>query len=256
MEQVQQHLEYARNYVLDKLPADRQSRIFLGGASASVAGVVLLPLLYHYSLGRKISHTHPNRSVRQAALECGEISSLPKEIVENAQAYRIAHDKVVKHIPNLVFMKNEELTTNFTKMLRRNMASLSRMPQGWMLWLVLSLPEQRRTFSREYIESLDFEEGDVVCGIYRVAVRTAVHVELELQAPTSDWPISGLTIISLRPRNDGASLISETIQWTKKDSGAILPLERWVGGFLHSFAARWLVVTGGAGAGRRKKRMR
>jgi hypothetical protein len=113
-----------------------------------------------------------------------------------------------------------------------------------MLWLVMSSPEQRRTFAQDYIQGLDFKEGDVVCGVYRVVKRTSLHVELELQMPTSNSPISGLITISLRPRNDGAALVSETIQWTKKDSGAILPVERWVGGFLHSMASRWLVVTG------------
>jgi hypothetical protein len=245
-QQIQQYLEYARNYVLDRLPADRQSRIFLAGTSASVAGVVLLPLLYHYSLGRQISHTRPNSSARQAALECGEVDSLPKDIIESPKAYRIAHDKVVKHIPDLVVMMSEELGTRFTKLLRRNMTSFSRMPQGWILWLVMSSPEQRRTFTQEHIQSLDFQEGDVVCGVYRVVKRTALHVEMEMKPPTSDLPISGLLIISLRPRNDGATLISETIQWTKKDSGAILPVERWLGGFLHSIGSRWLVITGAA----------
>lgn len=265
MEQMQQQLERAQGYILSKLPEDRQSRIFLFGGVGSVAGVVMLPVLYHSFLGRQLSHTRPNASSRFAAfvksmlpcqrqtrtltvcrLELGELASLPKDVVENAHSYRVAHDKTVKHIPDVVVVMGEELEGCFTKVLRRNMTSFSYMPQGWLLlWLASSAPDQRRTFSREYIHNLDFKEGDVVCGVYRVVKRTGLHVEIELQAPKALGPVSGLMIISIRPRNEGAALVTETIQWTKKDSGAILPLERWIGGFLHSLASRWLAVTGG-----------
>lgn len=67
VDQVQHQLERAQRYILAKLPEDRQSRIFLTGGVASVAGVVLLPLLYHSFLGRQISHTRPNASSRLAA---------------------------------------------------------------------------------------------------------------------------------------------------------------------------------------------
>jgi len=140
----------------------------------------------------------------------------------------------------------EELESRFTKLLRRNMTSFSRMPQGWLLWFALNTPEQRQTFTTEYIENLAFKEGDVVNGIYHVVKRTPLHIEMELQPPKALGPVSGLMIISIRPRNEGAALVTETIQWTEKNSGAILPLERWIGGFLHSLASRWLVITGAA----------
>lgn len=165
-------------------------------------------------------------------------------MVENAQSYRVAHDKVVKHIPGLAVTMGEELEKKFTKLLRRNMTSFSRMPQGWLLWFGLNTPDQRHTFTQDHIQSLDFEEGDVVCGIYHVVKRLPLRVEIELQPPKALGPVSGLMVISIRPRNDGAALVTETIQWTRKHSGAILPLDRWIGGFLHSVASRWLVVTG------------
>lgn len=177
-------------------------------------------------------------------LECGEIASLPKDVVENVNDYRVSHDKVVKHIPEVVVMMGDELESRFTELLRRNMQAFSYLPQGWLLWLVMTSPEQRRSFTREHIHSLDFKEGDVVCGAYHVVKRTGLRVEIELQAPKALGPVYGLVIVSIRPRNEGAVLVTETIQWTKKDSGAILPLERWIGGFLHSLASRWLVITG------------
>lgn len=167
-------------------------------------------------------------------------------MVENSHSYRVAHDKVVKYMVHSAFMMSEDREAKFTKLLRRNMTSFSRMPQGWLLWIALKTPDQRRTFTLDHIQSLDFKEGDVVCGNYHVVKRTPLRVEIELQPPKALGPVSGLMIISVRPRNDGAALVTETIQWTKKDSGAILPLERWIGGFLHSVASRWLVITGAA----------
>lgn len=166
-------------------------------------------------------------------------------MVQSASNYRISHDKVVKHIPDVDVTMGGEFESRFTSLLRRNMTCFSRMPQGWFLWLAFSSPDQRRTFTRDHIQSLDFKEGDVVCGAYRVVKRTPLRVEIELQAQKSLGPVYGLMVVSIRPRNEGAALVTETIQWTEKDSGAILPLERWIAGFLHSLASRWLVVTGG-----------
>lgn len=180
--------------------------------------------------------------MRQASLDCGEISSIPKDLAKNSRDYRVVHDKITKHVSNLTIML--DLEHSFTKLLRYNMTRFARSPQGWSLWFALTTPEDRGTFSKEYIEKLQFVEGDVVCGAYKVVKRTPLRVEIALQPPTSYGKISGLLITSLRPRNEGATLSTESIQWTRKDSGSTLPLESPLFNFLHSLTARWLIVSG------------
>ncbi|KXT13889.1 hypothetical protein AC579_2623 [Pseudocercospora musae] len=244
----QRYVDTARRWILElarlRLPEDRNTRLFLAGGSLSVAGIVLCPLLHYAILGRQLTHTYPNASSRYASLECGEISSLPKHLVENPKQYRIVHDKVTKPIPELTLALSEDSENAFTKLLRYNMELITRTPQGWIGWLALK--HSRHTFSKDYIESLDFEEGDLVNGLYEVVKRTAVHVEFKINPPPEFNPgIEGRLIIQLRPRNQGAVLQTETIQWSHHDNRLThLPLESRVIRFLHDWAERWIAIKG------------
>lgn len=78
--------------------------------------------------------------------------------------------------------------------------------------------------------------------MYRVVKRTPLKAELAIEPPRDIAHVSGLIVMNVRPRNDGAILTNETIQWTRKDSGYVLPLERWLYSFLHSITSRSLVI--------------
>ncbi|KAF7190916.1 hypothetical protein HII31_08075 [Pseudocercospora fuligena] len=240
----QRYVDTARRFILAHLPEDRNTRLILAGGSLSVAGVVLYPLVHYAILGRQLTHTYPNASSRYASLECGELSSLPKDLVENPKQYRIVHDKVTKPIPELTLGLSEDSREDFTKLLRYNMGLFTRTPQGWIGWFALK--ELRHTFSKEHIESLDFEEGDLVNGLYEVVKRTAVRVEFKINPPPKFNPgIEGRLIIQLRPRNQGAVLQTETIQWSHHDKRLThLPLESRFIKFLHDWAERWIAVKG------------
>lgn len=243
MDHIQPHIDRARDFVLSRLPANRNTQIILAGTTLSVAGVVLYPLAYYWSLGRQLILTHPNASSRSASLDCGEISSLDEDMISNPKYYRISHDKVTKRIPTFTVTLSPKHERMFTAVLRHNFELFSyRSLQG--LYMYRMFPDDRHTFTKEYLEDCKFEEGDIVCGAYEVVRRTPLRCELAMRHKQSFGPVAGLIVISLRPRGEGAVLTSETVQWTKKSNGIYLPLEKWWARFLHDYVSRYTAVSG------------
>ena len=265
---VQRYLEDARSIIEHYLPQvsrmraratiiaiilieeqqDRNSRLLLAGGAATVAGIVLFPLAHHFVLGRQVVHTHPSPGSLWASVECGEVESLPKSLTENltSKSYRVAHDKVTKHIKDVTVALSADPEQDFTGVLRNNFTAYNKTPASWFVWLGYSSPSQRETFKTEYINKLKFQKGDVVNGAFEVVKRTPLKVEMAFLPPPNMEAVKGLLVIMLRPRNEGTTLISETIQWTEKTSGVTLPLESWLWKFLHSLSARWCVLSGAA----------
>lgn len=247
MEQIQQQLQprldAISRFVQDRIPADRNGRILLGAGVGAISTAVLSPLTYHYYLGRQITHTHPSSGSRYASAECGEISSFPQDLIDNYKQYRVVHDKVTKGMPAFMITLSPKHERLFTEVVRHNMLQFSGSPQALLMWLAAG-PVQRKTFTKDYINSLPFQEGDVVCGVFQVVKRTPLRIEMALNLPKGSQPLSGLTVISIRPRGEGSVLVSETVQWVESDTGVVLPLERWIPRFLHSIVSRYLVLSG------------
>lgn len=232
--------------VLIRLPQDRNSRLLLAGGAATVAGIVLFPLAHHFVLGRQVTHTQPSAGSLWASAECGEIESIPKTLTESAKDYRTVHDKVTTHIKDVTIGLSADMEGDFTALLRHHFTQFNKTPVSWFAWLAFSTPSQRNTFQPDHINKLNFVKGDVVNGAYAVVKRSPLRVELAVSSPANLEAVQSRLVISLRPRNQGATLISETIQWTERNSGVTLPLERLVGRFLHDLTARWLVLSSAA----------
>jgi hypothetical protein len=160
--------------------------------------------------------------------------------------YRVAHDKVSHHLRDLAIDLGADHGPQFTQLLRYTFARFSRAaPQAWVLWMAAGGPEARRTFDAEWVAGREFVVGDVVCGVFEVVERTPLRAEIAIRAAAGTaGKVSGLMVVSLRPRNEGVMVVTETIQWARKDAGVTLPLDRWVVRFLHEWTARWLVVEG------------
>ncbi|GKZ52770.1 hypothetical protein AnigIFM49718_003422 [Aspergillus niger] len=105
------------------------------------------------------------------------------------------------------------------------------------------LPASKRpTFHTSYIDSLDFNKGDVVCGVYRVLDRTANKVEFGMTYKGVD----GRLVIRFWDEDKDVVFASETAMWTKVDETerATMPLENPVLRFFHELAAWWLLDSG------------
>lgn len=116
-----------------------------------------------------------------------------------------------------------------------------------MLALVSKTPEQKASFTRAHIAALDFEVGDLVCGVYRVKLRRRDRVEFEIKMQGVDY-VEGRLVLSFAERVEGdleqIVFCSETCMWKRADETRKMPLERWAVRWMHETAAWWLVESG------------
>ena len=66
-----------------------------------------------------------------------------------------------------------------------------------MIRLVSRGPEEQRSFKASHLSSLNFNEGDLVCGVYRVIARTKNKVEFEMKMKNMEF-INGRLALSFR----------------------------------------------------------
>ena len=133
--------------------------------------------------------------------------------------------------------------------MRWNMNLFSaRLPQSYLLRLIAKDEQQKASFQADVIDSLEFEEGDLVCGVYRVMHRRATKCEFGLHDPDEKFPASfgGRLVTSVVPGPEGKGEIlrTEALQWVGKDEGMVLPLERGSMRWMHEFASWWLLASG------------
>lgn len=195
----------------------------------------------HTSLELKTNRHTVSSQERSKDHSNGNLQSLPQALLSNPNALPFLHEKCSIPIPNYTISK--DTPEHFTHFLRHNMTSFARYPQAWIFWLVL--PKHRHTSSPEYIERLNFVEGDLVCSVYRVVKARPTYVELSMDVPPRFGAISGLLVIRLQARADsGVVLITETLQWTTDGTTRDLPLSKPLPKLLHEFASASLLVSG------------
>lgn len=136
-------------------------------------------------------------------------------------------------------LPSRDLPALFVLLLRRNLTVFSHFPKAWKQRSTCSW-ELRRTFRSAYIQSLDFNEGDVVCGVYRVLVRKPDRVEFQVDMNECDarWV--------LRYWEDGEEVVfcSETVSWRLAETETPMPGENRMLRFLHETMAWWLLDSG------------
>lgn len=220
-------------------------RILLAGSAVSITSVYLYARHLHRSLATQIKHTKINAPARRDAYTSGLIECLPVELIERPQDFRIIHVQDEKSGSVSVPQDEQSAGELFTMLLRRNMRAFSLTPQSWILRMIAKTPEQKQSFTKAHIEALNFEEGDIICGFNRVLKRDPLKAELELTPPDGMGSFSGRLVLSLARETDGATLRTQTIQWTEVEkSTTTLPLERGFANFLHETASWHLIVSG------------
>lgn len=204
--------------------------------SALLTGSSAIYLYYfHQKLASRISHhSHYGTLPPPTATS---ITSIPKSVY--TEEYYTVYDHASRPVARrlLPSIDPEELFMQFA---RRNMSTFARFPQSWTIWMITPFA-QRNTFKASYIHSLDFKEGDIVCGLYRVAARTASSIEFEFMPPA---PAMGRLVLSYREKDANMVFSSETAMWRNKEDKVPVPLERSVLKYLHEMAAWWLLDSG------------
>lgn len=120
----------------------------------------------------------------------------------------------------------------------------SRSPQAYIIRNFVKSPELQKTFNKNHIESLAFQEGDIVCGVYKTTKRTDHKAGFSF-GPMEGYagpPMSVRIVVTLSRNNEHADLSSDVYMWRPKTGkNPTLPLESSFGRWFHGiFIARML----------------
>ena len=175
---------------------------------------------------------------------------LPPPLLDTPVSYNLFHDISTLSIPaaSLPPLATHDLLTAY---LQHTMTRFARTPQAYALWLMCRDAAARRSFDREWIESLPFEEGGLVCGMYRVLGRGEKG---EGEEGSSGWVCFGMAMNGVEGRlvvavaeTDGEgqrAFSTETWMWVPREAGVVMPMERTVPRFMHRLGSQWLLVKG------------
>ncbi|KAH8434003.1 uncharacterized protein LDX57_011639 [Aspergillus melleus] len=211
----------------------------LGWSILLSSGVALSVYRFHKSLSKRVSHEHRQGAFPETLRNT--ITSIPDAVFSDE--FHCFHDRVASRVSRRD-LPSQDLSELFVLLLRRNMTAFAYFPQAYILHLIAT-PERKCTFCESHIQSLRFQVGDVVNGIYRVCEREDNKVVFAIDAK---GPIEGRLAIRYWEEEDEVVYCNETAMWTQKakenKKQATLPLERPVLKFLHECAAWWLLDSG------------
>jgi hypothetical protein len=210
---------------------------FIFTATAIVTGSSAIYIyIFHQRLSKRITHTAHNGTLPRKA----SIESIPDPIF--TPEYFTIYDKCSKAAQRSC-LPDASPDLLFTRLLRRNMTAFSHFPQALMLALASKTPEQKKSFKKAYISALDFDVGDLVCGVYRVVRRTRDQVEFEIRMQGLEF-VEGRLVLSFYERENELVFCNETFMWRRADEARRMPLERKGIRWMHETAAWWLVDSG------------
>jgi hypothetical protein len=200
--------------------------------SAIIIGTPILYLSFiHARLSQRINHTTKKGTL--TTTEISNIDSISPAVTE--EKCFIIHDIASKSVRKEL-LPALDTNTLLTTYIRNTMTRFSSFPQAWVLRLI----SDRATFKKTYIENLEFKDGDVVCGVYRVVLRTEEKVELLMKQGN----VEGRLVVGLESKGEDMVFYSETVMWKGKDDKTVMPLERAAPKWLHELASWWLLDLG------------
>ncbi|KAJ5587580.1 uncharacterized protein N7459_003345 [Penicillium hispanicum] len=215
---------------------------FLLTATAVITGSsVIYFFIYHRRLSSRIQHRSHRGKLSASSPKPAEIQSVPESVFTDR--YFALYDRSSRPVSRDALPSGIPLDLLFTKLVRRNMTAFAHFPQALMIRFVSKTPEEQRSFKASYIASLDFHEGELVCGVYRVIARSKNKVEFEMKIKTMEFA-SGRLAISFQEKDEQVVFSSEMMMWRRSDETQVMPLEKPLVRWMHETAAWWLMDSG------------
>ncbi|KAL4798274.1 hypothetical protein BDV19DRAFT_31318 [Aspergillus venezuelensis] len=167
------------------------------------------------------------------------ISSLPPEVF--SEKYYAVYDYASVSTPlhSLPDLSTREL---LTLLVRRNMSYFASSPQARLLKLRLPADadaEIHLSFDSKCLETLEFEEGDLVCNAYRIVLRSDERIEFEFLLG-----VQGRLVVCVEVVGDEVTFHNETVMWRGADESVGMPLERRLLNWVHEYTAWWMLSSG------------
>ncbi|ORY17404.1 hypothetical protein BCR34DRAFT_555363 [Clohesyomyces aquaticus] len=215
-------------------------------AALPIAGSAIYLTYLHITLSRKVScQTTPYLQDSTITLP-PNVTNKSSDTMEKIIIY---HECARKSISTSSIKSSSSSIANpklLTHYIRHTMSTFSSYLPAWAIWYCLSDLEDRQTFNRAYINSLPFEPGDRVCGVYVVESRDQRRVTLALNAPASyTGPIAhGVLVVEAKEEGSEMVFANHTVMWREKGKGSPGVLESRLGRWMHGLQVRGLVESG------------
>ncbi|KAJ5122469.1 hypothetical protein N7448_003603 [Penicillium atrosanguineum] len=213
--------------------------IFTATAVLTGSSVVYF-YIFHKKLSARIQHRSHCGKLAASAKPC-EIESIPDAVFTDK--YFTLYDWSSKSVPRYLMPGCTTTEELFTKLVRRNMTVFTHFPQALMIRVGCTTAEEIHSFKTSHISSLDFDKGDLVCGVYRVIARSKNKVEFEMTMKNMEF-VNGRLALSFKEKGGDVIFSSETVMWRRADESRTMPLEKCVVRFMHETAAWWLIDSG------------
>jgi hypothetical protein len=222
-------------------PLDTMMRFILTASAVITGGSAVYFYTFHQRLSSRIQHKSHRGKLSAPSPKPIEIESVPETIFTDQ--YFALYDHSSKSVSRDALPKNVPTEQLFTKLVRRNMTAFTRFPQALMIRLISRAPEEQQSFKASHLSSLDFNEGDLVCGVYRVIARAENKVEFEIKMKNMEF-INGRLALSFLETEGKVIFSSETLMWRRSDESQPMPLEKPLLRWMHETAAWWLLDSG------------
>ncbi|KAJ5826065.1 hypothetical protein N7474_003203 [Penicillium riverlandense] len=197
--------------------------------------------ILHLKLSSRVQHESHFETLSASSPRPTAIESVPEKVfTDHNYAF---YDRASKTVPRDSLPLAESLESLFTKYVRRNMTAFSHLPAALMLRAVSKTPEQKQSFRTSHIASLNFQEGDLICGAYRVKVRHENKVEFEMKMQTMDF-VEGRLALNCREEDGEVVFSTDVMMWKPADEKRTMPMEKPVARWMHELASWWLVDSG------------
>jgi len=199
--------------------------------SLPIAGSAAYAIWLHRSITRSIRVTF----TKETSLSSNDLS-LPQDVLEDPANFEVWHEHAEKTVP-VSTLPLDDSATRLTKYLRHNMTAWSRSWPAWIIWFLVKSPTDRKMFSAEYLQSLDYRLGDRVCAVYRVVKREPSRAELIYDVPESyKGPMVKVLLASSieeREKEKEFAFVNDVYMWRRKNESAV-PFETAAGRFMHT----------------------
>jgi len=187
--------------------------------------------------------------------------SLPDDVSSDESEWILAYERVVSHpvpisslaVPASAVEDSQTPSELINAYAAATHVAFSSTPQAHLMRAAMGDIHIKRTFDRDWIQGLAFENGDIVNGAYKVVYHgkgKTVHserVELAIEAPPSyHGPVPrGLILaeVEVDEDHDTVTFVNETWMWRRDDEKPTL-IESSLGAWFHSLMAGWLITKG------------
>ncbi|KAL4957857.1 hypothetical protein BDW69DRAFT_155476, partial [Aspergillus filifer] len=216
----------------------RQALIITATALSGLSIAVTFYLNYKkQALASRVTHSSKRGHLSPSTPR--NISSLPPEVLSEKSYAVYDYASVSTPLHTLPELSTREL---LTVLIRRNMSYFAVSPQARLLKLRLAADADadiRRSFDSACLETLQFEEGDIVCNAYRVVLRSDEKIEFEFL-----FGVQGRLVVCVENFGDEVIFHNETVMWRGADEGVKMLLERRLLNWVHEYTAWWMLSSG------------